>query len=102
MRPDELEQLCQQRRLKAIYLTLHHQFPSTTMMPPERRMQLLALADRYGFIIIEDDYDHEFHFARRPVFPLASISTADNVIYISSLFQGISSGFTAGLCLWAS
>jgi GntR family transcriptional regulator/MocR family aminotransferase len=96
MRPNELEQLCQQRRLKAIYLTPHHQFPTTTMMPPERRMQLLALADRYGFVIIEDDYDHEFHFAHRPVFPLASISTSDNVIYISSLSKVLAPGLRLG------
>ncbi|MFC7420161.1 PLP-dependent aminotransferase family protein [Iodobacter arcticus] len=97
MRPNELEQLCQQRRLKAIYLTPHHQFPTTTMMmPPERRMQLLAQANRYGFVIIEDDYDYEFHFARRPVFPLASISTAENVIYISSLSKVLAPGLRLG------
>lgn len=96
MRPDELESLCQSGRLKAIYLTPHHQFPTTTMMPAERRMQLLALADRYGFVIIEDDYDHEFHFAHRPVFPLASMSNRDNVIYISSLSKVLAPGLRLG------
>ena len=35
-------------------------------------MALLELARRKRFAIVEDYYDHEFHFEGRPVLPLAS------------------------------
>ena len=35
-------------------------------------MRLLSLAEQFGFAIVEDDYDHEFHFAHQPMLPLAS------------------------------
>ena len=55
------------------------------MMPAERRLQLLALSYHYGFTIIEDDYDHEFHFSRSPVLPMASLDAAERIIYVGSL-----------------
>jgi GntR family transcriptional regulator/MocR family aminotransferase len=73
IRLDELEVLCRNNKIRAIYVTPHHQFPTTVMMTAERRLGLLMLADLYNFVILEDDYDHEFHFSHHPVFPLASV-----------------------------
>ena len=55
-----LEALCKKHPIRAIYVTPHHQFPTTVMMTAERRLKLLLLAKKYDFFIIEDDYDHEF------------------------------------------
>jgi GntR family transcriptional regulator/MocR family aminotransferase len=82
---DELEAVCRQRRVRAIYLTPHHQFPTTVVLPPERRMRLLLLAEQFGFTIIEDDYDHEFHFTHQPMLPLASADRWGKVVYIGSM-----------------
>lgn len=82
---EELEQLCKTRRIKAVYVTPHHQFPTAVSMKVERRLKLIELSNRYGFAIIEDDYDHEFHFEAKSLLPLASNEHAANVIYISSL-----------------
>ncbi|RPE13974.1 PLP-dependent aminotransferase family protein [Chitinophaga lutea] len=82
---EELEQLCKSRRIKAVYVTPHHQFPTAVSMKVERRLKLIELSNRYGFAIIEDDYDHEFHFEAKSLLPLASNAHAANVIYISSL-----------------
>lgn len=82
---DALEQLCRNRRIKAVYVTPHHQFPTAVSMKVERRLKLIELSNRYGFAIIEDDYDHEFHFEAKSMLPLASMEHAQNVIYISSL-----------------
>ena len=41
-------------------------------MKAARRLALLALARAGRIAIIEDDYDHEFHYDGRPVLPLAS------------------------------
>lgn len=96
MRPDDLERLCRLHRVKTIYLTPHHQFPTTVMMSAERRIQLLALAEKYEFAIVEDDYDHEFHFSRRPMFPMASIDNFSKVIYVGSLSKVLAPGLRVG------
>ncbi|WNV05091.1 PLP-dependent aminotransferase family protein [Candidatus Methylospira mobilis] len=96
MSPDALESLCRKHQVAAIYLTPHHQFPTTRLMPVERRMQLFLLAEKYGFAIVEDDYDHEFHFSNRPMFPLASLDQTGKVIYIGSLSKVVAPGLRVG------
>ncbi len=96
MRMDALEALCQTRPLRAVYVTPHHHFPTTAAMPPERRITLLALAERFGFVIVEDDYDHEFHFGRRPLLPLASAHGFGRLIYIGSLSKLLSPSLRIG------
>jgi GntR family transcriptional regulator/MocR family aminotransferase len=85
LKVDELEEICRKTRVRAIYLTPHHQFPTTVLLRPDRRLRLLALAEQFGFAIIEDDYDHEFHFAHQPMLPLASADPWGKVVYIGSM-----------------
>lgn len=94
--PAHLEALCRQQRVRAVYVTPHHQYPTTVMMPADRRLRLLALAEQFDFAIVEDDYDHEFHFDHRPMFPLASIDGGDKVIYIGSLSKGLAPSLRVG------
>jgi GntR family transcriptional regulator/MocR family aminotransferase len=85
LRLDQLEAVCRRRRVKAVYITPHHQFPTTVLLPPERRLRLLLLAEQFGFVIVEDDYDHEFHFTHQPMLPLASADHWGKVVYIGSM-----------------
>ncbi|MDD2877718.1 MAG: PLP-dependent aminotransferase family protein [Acidiphilium sp.] len=96
MRVDELEACCRKMRIRAVYVTPHHQFPTTVVMPPERRIRLLALADQFDFTIVEDDYDHEFHFGHRPMLPLASARNWGRVLYIGSLSKILSPSLRVG------
>jgi len=92
-----LEALLAQRAVRAVFLTPHHQFPTTSVMSPQRREWLAELALRHRFAIIEDDYDHEFHYAGKPVLPIAAGSGRANTVYVGSmanlLAPGISTGF---------
>ncbi len=92
----ELEALCQHTKIRAVYVSPHYQFPTTVSMPMANRRKLLALADRYDFIIIEDDHDFEFHFSKAPTMPLASMDKANRVIYIGSLSKVLAPGFRIG------
>jgi GntR family transcriptional regulator / MocR family aminotransferase len=79
----DVERLCRKHKVRALYLTPHHQFPTTVSLTPQRRLRLLDLASQFGFAIIEDDYDHEFHFEQQPLLPLASY--APRTVYIGSM-----------------
>ncbi|MEN0049670.1 MAG: PLP-dependent aminotransferase family protein, partial [Bacteroidota bacterium] len=59
-------------------------------------MQLLMLAQKYRFAIIEDDYDYDFHFERSPILPMASSDTVGSVIYVGSLSKTIAPGLRTG------
>ncbi|MEI6003367.1 PLP-dependent aminotransferase family protein [Paraburkholderia bengalensis] len=96
MSPESLRNVCKAQRVRAIYLTPHHQFPTTVTMPIERRMELLKLAEEFGFVIVEDDYDHEFHFNHNPMQPMAAIDRRGTVIYIGSLSKILAPGLRVG------
>jgi len=82
--------------IKAIYVTPHHQFPTTVTLSLKRRLQLIELSNQYGFIIIEDDYDNEFHFGQRPIFPISSFQNAKNFIYIGTLSKIVAPALRIG------
>lgn len=81
---DALARLCERERVSLVFLTPHHQFPTTVSLRPERRLRLIELARHHRFAILEDDYDHEFHFHSQPLLPMASYAP-ENVVYVGSL-----------------
>ncbi|HET9388426.1 MAG TPA: PLP-dependent aminotransferase family protein, partial [Steroidobacteraceae bacterium] len=82
--------------LRAVYVTPHHQYPTTATLTAARRIALLELARRKRFAVIEDDYDHEFHYDGRPVLPLASSDQAGVVIYVGTLAKILAPGVRLG------
>ncbi|QGM45864.1 PLP-dependent aminotransferase family protein [Methylocystis heyeri] len=96
---EEVEQLCLRRRVRVVYVTPHHQFPTTVSLKGDRRSRLLDLAGRFGFAVLEDDYDHEFHYQSQPLLPMASYAP-HRTIYIGStsklLLPGLRVGYLAG------
>lgn len=74
----------------AVYVMPSHQFPSGTVMPIGRRLELLKWAcgapDRY---VIEDDYDSEFRYHGKPIPALRASDENDRVIYIGSFSKSI-------------
>ncbi|HKB11331.1 MAG TPA: PLP-dependent aminotransferase family protein [Vicinamibacterales bacterium] len=93
---DRLAAAAEREGIRAVFVTPHHQFPTTVTLSPARRRELLELARRYRFAIIEDDYDHEFHFDGRPILPLASADTCGSVIYIGTLSKTLAPGLRLG------
>ncbi len=97
-----LAALIRRRRVRAVYVTPHHQFPTTVVMSPRRRVALLELARAHRIAVIEDDYDHEFHFEGRPVLPLASADPTGQVIYVGGLAKVVAPGLRIGFVVAAT
>jgi GntR family transcriptional regulator / MocR family aminotransferase len=91
-----LEHLHNTRGVRAIYLTPHHQLPTTVTLAATRRLQLLDLAARNKIAIVEDDYDHEFHYDGRPVMPLMSSDDRGVVVYVGSLSKVLAPALRIG------
>ncbi len=74
----------------AVYVTPSHQFPLGISMPIGRRVELLNFANKAeGRFIIEDDYDSEFRYTRKPLPSLQSIDQNGKVIYIGTFSTSI-------------
>ncbi|CAI3118557.1 HTH-type transcriptional regulatory protein GabR [compost metagenome] len=93
---EDLERILQEDSVAAIYTTPHHQYPTTVTMTMSRRLQLLELSKKWGFYVIEDDYDHEFHYDSRPMPPLASLPHSELVIHVGSLSKVFAPGIRLG------
>ncbi|MHA4809513.1 MocR-like pyridoxine biosynthesis transcription factor PdxR [Flavitalea flava] len=91
-----LEKLCKSKTIKMVYVIPHHHHPTTVTLIPERRIRLLELAARYKFAIIEDDYDYDFHYAGKPMMPMASLDRNGNVIYIGTLSKSLAPAIRVG------
>jgi GntR family transcriptional regulator / MocR family aminotransferase len=93
---DELKKICQTKKVRMVYVTPHHHYPTTVSLRLDRRLELLRLAKEYGFIIFEDDYDFDFHYKHRPLLPLASADENGSVIYCGSFSKSFSPAFRMG------
>ena len=100
IRVDHLAETLAKRRVKLLYVTPNHQFPTTVTLSSPRRAELLALTRRHDVAIIEDDYDHEYHYRGAPQAPLAAWKEAPHVLYVGTLSKlvapGVRVGFLAG------
>ncbi len=82
--PEHLEKMAEQHALKGIYLTPLHQYPTTVTLNASRRLAIYKIALKHQLFIIEDDYDHEYHYKCQPISPMAADDPAQLVIYLSS------------------
>ncbi|MGY1608495.1 MocR-like pyridoxine biosynthesis transcription factor PdxR [Geodermatophilus sp. SYSU D00700] len=81
--------------LDAVLVTPAHQFPTGVTLSASRRAQLLAWAAKTQAIIIEDDYDAEFRYDRRPIGALAGLDPS-RVIYLGSVSKTLSPALRLG------
>ena len=96
MRVDELAALTATRPVRAVYLTPHHQYPTTVTLAAPRRLALLELARKQRIAIFEDDYDFDFHYDGRPVLPLASADRDGVVVYFGTLSKVLAPALRLG------
>ena len=73
-----------------VYMMPSHQFPTGSVMPLGRRLELLAWAaeqeERY---LIEDDHDSEYRYRGKPIPSLQSVDGLGKVIYLGTFSKSI-------------
>lgn len=69
---------------KLLYISPSHQYPLGTIMPVNKRMELLDWAYKNKGLIIEDDYDAIIRYGGMPIPCLQGIDKNNCVIYLGS------------------
>ncbi len=70
--------------VSAVFVTPSRHFPTGTVMPLARRLDLLEWAAQNAALIVEDDYDSEFRYRGQPSPALAGLDGLKTTIYLGS------------------
>jgi GntR family transcriptional regulator/MocR family aminotransferase len=82
----------------AVALSPAHQYPTGTVLSPQRRAELIAWARRRGTLIVEDDYDAEYRYDREPLASLQGLAP-DCVAYVGTASKTLAPGLRVGWVL---
>ncbi|MFB7515916.1 PLP-dependent aminotransferase family protein [Streptomyces sp. NPDC056144] len=86
----------------AVLLTPAHQFPTGGPLHPERRAGVLEWARGSGGLVVEDDYDGEFRYDRRPVGAVQGLDP-ERTAFLGSVSKALSPALRLGwMCLPAA
>jgi GntR family transcriptional regulator/MocR family aminotransferase len=80
---------------RAVLLTPAHQFPTGIPLRPARRTAAVAWARDADGIVVEDDYDGEFRYDRRPVGAVQGLAP-DRVAYLGTASKALAPGLRLG------
>lgn len=75
----------------AVLLTPAHQFPTGALLSPARRAAALDWSRASGGLMVEDDYDGEFRFDRRPVGALQGLAP-EHTVYVGTASKSLAPG----------
>jgi GntR family transcriptional regulator/MocR family aminotransferase len=81
--------------VRMVVVSPAHQFPAGVVLTPDRRARLLDWARRVGGLVVEDDYDAEFRYDRRPVGTLQG-ADPEHVALAGSLSKTLSPALGLG------
>lgn len=106
LKTEALEEILQSaavrtRPPKLVYTVPTFSNPRGTLLPRHRRLTLIQLARRYGFLIIEDDPYGELTFCDEPptaIYGLAGVEslTENPVVYLGSLSKTVAPALRVG------
>ncbi|MFC6671074.1 PLP-dependent aminotransferase family protein [Marinobacterium aestuariivivens] len=93
MRPDALERLCQQQRIRLLYLMPEHNNPTGARMSQARREAIVAIARRHDLLLLEDGVQYVLPEQRgQPFYRLAP----ERSLYIFSVSKILAGGLRFG------
>jgi GntR family transcriptional regulator / MocR family aminotransferase len=91
IRTDELAE----KAVRAAVVAPAHQFPTGVVLTSERRRALVDWARRADGLILEDDYDGEFRYDRRPIGAMQGVDP-DHVALFGSVSKTLAPGLRLG------
>ena len=94
--PEELERICKQQNIKALFCTPTLQNPTTSIMPVANREKIASICRAHNILIIEDDA-HGVLVRNRP--PALQTFAPERTLLITSLSKAVSSGLRVGYLL---
>ena len=84
------------RSARLAFVTPSHHVPTGAVLSLARRLALLDWAKRRGTIVVEDDYDGEFHYEGQTVDSLQGLDQEGRVIYVGTFSRTIFSSLRIG------
>ncbi|WP_420033078.1 PLP-dependent aminotransferase family protein [Streptomyces sp. cg28] len=81
--------------VRGVLLTPAHQFPTGGPLHPERRAAVVDWARGRGGLVLEDDYDGEFRYDRKPVGAVQGLDP-EHVVYVGSVSKSLSPALRLG------
>lgn len=69
---------------KMVFLSPSHQYPTGSVMPIDKRLEVLNWAKERDALILEDDYDCLIRYESRPIPALQGLDSTGHVIYFGS------------------
>ncbi len=92
---DTLPALSAASGARAVLLTPAHQFPVGVPLAPARRTAAVAWAREVDGFVVEDDYDGEFRYDRRPVGALQGLDP-ERVVHLGTASKALAPGLRLG------
>jgi 2-aminoadipate transaminase len=101
MIPEDLERVVQEvrtegKKLKLVYIIPSYQNPTTTVLPVDRRKKIVNLAEKYDFLLLEDNPYGYISFTGSMPTPLKGLDKSGRVIYTSTFSKIVSPGMRIG------
>lgn len=75
---------------KVLHVTPYHSFPSGVTASAEKRFEYLSRIKKKDGYIVEDDFDSEFAYFRKPIETLYSMDPDGRVIYMNTFTKSLS------------
>lgn len=90
------EQALERHRPKACWLMTNFQNPLGSLMPDEKKRDLVRLLARYQVPLIEDDVNGELYYGEQRPAPAKRYDTAGLVLHCSSFSKCLAPGYRVG------
>ena len=92
--------LREEKRVRLLYTIPNFQNPTGITLPAEKREALCRLAERYDFVILEDDPYGDLRFSGEALPPVKAFDREGRVLYMGSfskiLAPGVRTGYLVG------
>jgi len=93
---DALENAVKRTHPKLLYIIPTFQNPTGCTLAAERREPIAKMAEKYGFLVMEDDPYRDLRYAGEPLPSIKSYDSSDHVVYMGSFSKIISPGMRVG------